>query len=118
MKQKIVNATGHEITFEDDRGRVIKVPPTKYILSVKSEEVVVRKQNGISLIRRTFYPKQEAIEQLEEIKRLHPGKLVVGSILAAQAFPGEVYSLVPAFGFETAAPIHRRAEANRLVTFE
>lgn len=117
LAQKVINATGHSITFDGD-GEVAVLPSTKYIISCRSVEEEVDRKNGIALIRRRFEPKEESTKIIQAIEELHPGKLIIGSVLAAQAYPGKVFALVPAFGFENKPPNKRRAVPDQLITFK
>jgi len=114
----MVNATGHDIKFQDGFGRVHKMPQTDFIISAKPVITLIKEENGISFVRRTFVPREHSEDMINYIHKIHPHKKIIGSIIAAQAFPGKVFSLVPCRGFEKLAPSKRRARIDQLITFE
>lgn len=88
------NATPHPLHFWC-KGQMVVVP---------SDEVInvfpwtTEKSNtGIYTLNTVaFLPTPEGRKVLDQFKTLAPDALVVGSILAAQAYPGEVVAPIPA----------------------
>ena len=54
---------------------------------------------------------------LDEIEKAYPGAFIIGSIIAAQAFPGRVLAMVPAPGFERVPPAEKRMRADKFSIF-
>lgn len=61
-------------------------------------------QPAVRLVRTRFEPSAEAEKQLAASSAANPGAVIVGSIIAAQAFPGRVLAMTPAEGFERMPP--------------
>lgn len=73
----------------------------------ENQSSIVRADGGgqIMLVRTEFSAQPEAwtlLDQLESVARRLPGgpAFIIGSVIAAQAFPGRVCSMIPAPGFE------------------
>ena len=56
-------------------------------------------------------------EALTKIERENPGAVIVGSIIAAQAFPGRVLAMIPVPGFERVPPAEKRMRDDKFTTF-
>ncbi len=118
MKNKIINTTPHSITMQDANGEVFVVPPSGVIINARPvEEPAGRHPSGAELVRTVFVPDPASVEALRKIKAENPGAVIVGSIIAAQAFPGEVFAMVPVSGFERVPPEQKRMRADKFTTF-
>ena len=64
---------------------------------------------------------EETINMFEEIfKQEFPKErrlIIIGSIIAAQAFPGRVFGMTPVPGFERVPPADKRMRNDKFVTF-
>jgi hypothetical protein len=81
------------LTFPDEEP--FEVPPCGILINAKPIEEVVNKNSGLTFVRTKFQPDPESEKNLSRIETLYPGAIVIGSILAAQAFPGRVKAMVP-----------------------
>lgn len=116
----VVNSTPHPITMQDmDTGELVSVP-TSELINAKVEETAV----SDFLVKSIFVatPEGEAtINMFEEIfKQEFPKErrlIIIGSIIAAQAFPGRVFGMTPVPGFERVPPQEKRMRNDKFVTF-
>lgn len=112
----IINVTPHPLTFLD-RDEAITVPTSGILINAKPIETIVR--GGIpTMVKTTFTASQEDEEKLSQIETSYSGILPIGSIIAAQAFPGRVFAMCPAPGFERVPPAEKRMSVEKFTTFE
>lgn len=115
---KIVNATAHAINFQKRSGRIYKVEPCGVILSAMMvEEIEGEHESGPQLISSKFVPTVEGEKDLSRLERENPGKIIVGSIIAAQTYPGRVFSLVMVPGCERVPAPYKRAWDYKFATW-
>lgn len=115
---KIINTTVHPIRFQDKQGEVYEVPPCGVVINATPiEEPVGLHLSGARLVRTRFETSPEAEEALARLEAENPGAIIVGSIIAAQAFPGRVFAMVPVPGFERVPPAEKRMRDDRFITF-
>jgi hypothetical protein len=114
----ILNATPHAIRFQDTDGYVIEIEPSGFIANATPVEEPVRIKNGIMFVRTKFVPDEKTEEELAFYEANIPGVIVVGSIIAAQAFPGRIFAMVPVKGFERVPPEEKRMRLDKFTTFE
>jgi hypothetical protein len=122
----IVNTTPHAICFLSKDGETVVVPTSVAPGEKTSEWVVnarvVEEQVGEDLVCTTFVgsPEGEAIlDQLEQwaSEEGHDNLRIVGSIIAAQAYPGRVLGMCPAPGFERVPPAEKRMTAQKFTVY-
>lgn len=120
---KILNTTPHEIIFgREDSDETISVPPCGILVNAKvSEKKVPRPQrlrdgNGaqIHCVKTVFLPDQKGRDFLRTVPS---GTVVVGSIIAAQAYPGQICALVPCKGFERVPISEKRMRHDKFTIF-
>jgi len=115
---KIINTTVHPIRFQDENGEVFEVPPCGTVINARAiEEEAGIHPSGAELVRTRFKATPEAEKALTRLEKEHPGAVIVGSIIAAQAFPGRVFAMVPVPGFERVPPAEKRMRTDKFVTF-
>jgi len=116
-KIPILNTCPHPCHFLVD-GEVVEVPASPFVTAAKVEETFLHKKNNITFVKAvpTGKPEQEAI--LKELKQYNPNLIIVGSIMAAQAYPGLVCAMVPAPGFERVPPGEKRMLPDKFTVFE
>lgn len=115
---KIINTTPHAITMMAKDGRVYEVPPCGVLINARAiEESVVTLPNGAELVRTRFVADADNEIALTGLETANPGAVIIGSIIAAQAFPGRVLGMVPAPGFERVPPAEKRMLDNKFTTF-
>ena len=123
----IVNTTPHPINFLNKDGETVIVPSSvapgertsPWVVNAKA----VEEQVGDDLVRTVFVgtPEGEAIlDKIEEWAReegYYDNLRIIGSIIAAQAYPGRVLGMCPAPGFERVAPAEKRMTAQKFTVY-
>lgn len=117
----IFNATPHPIRFWAERwDEPITVEPDEPINATLTEELVdtdvTELQHEIQFVRTRPVGNAEGRHIAEQALR-NGADLVVGSIIAAQAYPGLVVAMVPAPGFERVPPEEKRMRPDKFTTF-
>lgn len=111
----IVNVTPHPITFRCQDG-TDSVVESSGVLNAKC----VEEQVDELFVKTVFVGTQEGDALLDEIEDNHVGgnpMVVVGSLIAAQAYPGRCVALTPAKGFERVPPAEKRMNTRKFTTF-
>ena len=100
---EVINTTNHPLNFIDpDDGEII-VPTSGIVVSAKAVEKVVMETKGVKLVRTEFVPDNETQKLIEEIIEKSEGSiLLIGSVIAAQAYPQQIVAMTPAQGYERA----------------
>lgn len=119
----VVNTTPHSIRFQDENGFLVDLLSTEgYIINASVEEEPV----SPLLVRTTYKGNEEGwniIKEIEAFFENHFGTsrgytlAIVGSVIAAQAYPGRVVSMCPVPGYERVAPSEKRMRSDKFVTF-
>ena len=118
----VVNTTPHPITIQDVDETLISIPnDPEYLLNASTEEVQVSDlfvqtkflatDEGYAILQRI----QEEFDDTESFRGCT--LVVVGSILAAQAYPGKVAGLCPVPGYERVAPAEKRMRCDKFTIF-
>ncbi|AMN31162.1 hypothetical protein BFS06_14070 [Clostridium perfringens] len=108
-----VNTTPHDINFGDSNFITI-LPKSGILINAKSHKELVNTKEGIKFVKTSFVGEEEEKQKIADIKgaiyKEEDVKLViiVGSIIAMNAFPGLVSGLVPEPGFERVSPSEKR----------
>lgn len=121
---KVFNATPHSITFFDGVS-LIEVESDKVInASVEEKLAYVNKLGAdeahadeVIFVRTEFVGTQEGREIVRQAIIEQGADVVVGSIIAAQAYPGDVVAMVPYPGFERVSPAEKRMRIDKFTTF-
>lgn len=114
----IVNATPHPIRFQAASGDVYEVAPSGTVLTVQPVETpAATHTSGAELVRVSFVACSEAEQALASLEAAHPGAIIAGGIIAAQAFPGRVVALVPVPGFERVPPDQKRMRDDKFTIY-
>ena len=96
--RKLINVCPHDINFSDKRGvHTYTLRQTGVILS-GTEKDEYMENFPYKVFKRTFHPTEIGLEILKKLEEEYPWYLIVGSKIAAQAYPGQVVSLVPCVG--------------------
>jgi hypothetical protein len=99
-------------------GEEFAVPASGILVNAKVFETDAGSHpSGAVLVRTSFEVSEADSAKLTEIEAAHPGAVVLGSIIAAQAFPGRVLALTPAPGFERVPPSEKKMRADKFTTF-
>lgn len=122
----VVNTTPHALTFLNQEGETVIVPssvaPGERTSSWVINARAVEEKVGEDLVRTNFVgsPEGEAVlDRIEEWAREegHDNLRVIGSILAAQAYPGRVLSVCPAPGYERVPPAEKRMTTQKFTVY-
>jgi len=118
---KIFNATPHPIRFWDpSMPEPVEVPPDEVINARATEEVVGQFTTPgggvVTLVKTVFLPTPEGWKVVRQANE-QGADVIVGSIIAAQAYPGHVVALVPAPGYERVPPEQKRMLPDRFTVF-
>ena len=114
----IINTTPHSVTIQDTDGTPITVP-NSVILNAKAEE----KQVSDLFVKTVFVPTEEGKEIISEIKKTFKSQIgtgtlvIVGSMIAAQAYPEDVVAMTPVPGYERVKPAEKRMRCDKFTTF-
>ena len=114
----IINTTPHSVTIQDTDGTPITVP-SSVILNAKVEE----KQVSDLFVKTVFVPTEEGKEIISEIKNAFKSQIgtgtlvIVGSMIAAQAYPEDVVAMTPVPGYERVKPEEKRMRCDKFTTF-
>ena len=111
---KIINVTPHPITFQNASGEVYEIEPSGVLVNARPVEKTVRYkticgyvdncplEHGqcsscieiVELVRTCFEADPASEKALSKLEKENPGAIIVGSIIAAQAFPGRVFAMI------------------------
>lgn len=114
---KIVNTTPHDITFGVPGTDEAVSVPSSSLVNAKAVETLVETRNGVDFVKTVFTKTPEGEEVIKAVKAEEPDAVIVGSIVAAQAFPGEVVGMTPMPGFERVAPAEKRMNPHKFTIF-
>lgn len=114
----IINTTPHSVTIQDTDGTPITVP-SSVVLNAKAEE----KQVSDLFVKTVFVPTEEGKAIISEIKKAFKSQIgtgtlvIVGSMIAAQAYPEDVVAMTPVPGYERVKPAEKRMRCDKFTTF-
>lgn len=116
----VVNSTPHPITMQDmDTGELVSVP-TSELINAKVEETMV----SDFLVKSVFVATPEGEETINMFESIFEQEfpkerrlIIIGSIIAAQAYQGRVFGMTPVPGFERVPPAEKRMRNDKFVTF-
>ena len=114
----MINVTKHPIRFQSAAGEVYELSPSSVVIDARfQEEIVGNHPTGAELVRARIVPTPTAEELLARLEAERPGELIVGSLIAAQAFPGRVVAMVAVEGFERVPSDQKRMRDDKFTTF-
>ena len=119
----LVNTTPHELTIQSLDGELVTVPTSVpkgekvgfAVLNAKANEVMV----ADDLVTTTFSATSEGLDLLEAIEdwaaEEHPNETlrVIGSLVAANGYPGRGVGMCPVPGFERAPQGQKRMRTDK-----
>ena len=115
---KIINTTPHPITFRSEDGAEFTIAPCGVFINARPvEELMGAPRDGVQFVRVQFVPEIASVDALDKLDAENPGAIIVGSIIAAQAFPGRVFGMTPAAGFERVPVDQKRMNPNKFTTY-
>ena len=114
----VVNTTPHPINFIDGE-QVITVPSSNTL--VVNASPCEEKLDEI-LVKTIFLPTEEGTDIIRTISEVPmpegaSRRVVIGSIIAAQAYPGMVVAMTPAPGYERVAPAEKRMSISKFTVY-
>ncbi len=118
----IVNTTPHPVTMQDTDGTLVSIPSDPlYLLNAATQEVQV----SDLFVQTVFLDTAKGWDLISRIKEEFLNSeyaadcklVIVGSILAAQAYKGEVAGLCPVPGYERVAPAEKRMRCDKFTIF-
>lgn len=111
---RTANCTPRPIRFSVN-GSIVILEPCGATLNARSDESPASGPvSGVEFVRTIYLPSREGDEELDGISER---VLVIGSIIAAQAWPGRVVALVPVRGTERAKPEEKLFEPAKFIVF-
>ncbi len=115
---KIINVTPHTINFRAEDGSEFEVAVSGVVVNATPvEEPAGTHSSGAELIRVQFVSDAASSEALDRLERENPGAVIVGSIIAAQGFPGRVVGMIAAPGYERRPPAEKRMRPDKFTVF-
>lgn len=114
---KFVNVTPHSINFRSADGTEYEVPPSGVVLNAKFVDEDAGTRNGVALVRTKIEAEPSSLDALAKLEEENPGAVFVGSLIAAQAFPSRVVSMIASPGYERKPPAEKRMRDDKFTTF-
>lgn len=93
----IMNVTPHDLIFQDDNWDDVVVAPSEFVISADTYDRVVKFHGEAKIVHLEFRARKENVRWIEDMKRRYPNILLVGSVVAAQAYPEDIVAPVPRF---------------------
>lgn len=91
----IVNVTPHPLHFWCEDQGVVVTAPSDAIVNAYPRTKVVQIEKDYHFVRVEFVEREVGRKILNRLKLAHPEAVIVGSIIAAQAYRGEIVSSIP-----------------------
>lgn len=117
---KVFNATPHVIRFwREDWDEPVEVPSDAIITAAVEEEHIKTLHGAydtLELVRPIFIGTVKGREIAEQAQ-VNGADVVIGSMSAAQAYPGLVLAMVAAPGYERKPPAEKRMLPDKFTTF-
>ena len=119
---RVVNACKHPLTFgnpdnpKDDAGIVV-VPPSGVVINAEMRSEAVGTKAGAELFKVTIWQDPASTADVDRLEQEHPDALIVGSLIAAQAYPGRVVAMVALPGFERMPPDQKRMNPRKFTVY-
>ena len=116
----IFNATPHPLNFWDPITKEVTVAKPDIIINTRPVETVVERWKGAEFVTVAYQPEDSGTDLIRFIEAEHPNTLIVGSVLAAMAYPGEVVASIPLKGGDRlrSKTASRRVCSDRFTTFQ
>ena len=113
----LFNTTPHPLTMQNDVGELTIVEQCGLLVNASMETSDIDDMFQISVAKAS----DEGRKAIEEIQKFYEennlkkeGELVIlGSMIAVQAYPGKIAGLVPVPGYERVAPAEKRMRADK-----
>ena len=112
----IYNATPHPLNFALEDGKEVLTAPSDGVISADPYNQEVKRGKRYVLMTVEYGEMEEGRRMIEEIRQVHPEALIVGSVVAAQAYPGEIVSPRP-YRSNRYDKSNRLIQSNRFTVF-
>lgn len=116
----VVNTTPHAITFQSPEGELVSIPVCDLLINASANSVDV----GKLFCKTEFSGTDEGKEIIRTIENWFSETytdgetlVIIGSMIAAQAYPGRVFGMVAVPGYERVAPAEKRMRCDKFTTF-
>ena len=116
----VVNTTPHPITFQNPEMKLVSVPVCDLLINASANSI----NAGEFFCKTQFQGTDEGKEIIRAIENwfsetYHEGEtlVIIGSMIAAQAYPGQVFGMVAVPGYERVAPAEKRMRCDMFTTF-
>ncbi len=117
----IFNATPHSIRFWREDWDDVIIVDSDVIISASPLEIPVISMVGLNqpnyeniwVVRTKFQPNKAGWDTIENSN----ADVIIGSIIAAQAYPGKIFAMIPCKGFERVPPAEKRMRPDKFTTF-
>ncbi len=115
----IFNATPHPLNFWDMSTNKVIVARPDSVINTRPVEHVVERWKGVEFVNVIYNPEEKGLNLIDSIRREYKDIIIVGSVLAAMAYPGEVVASVPLKGPDRlrSKTYSRRVCLNRFTIF-
>lgn len=116
----VVNCTPHPIRFQDLTGEIVIIDSDlEYLINAEvQEEVTIDSDLGIEFTQPRFVANENGWGIVSRIRKEHGMDVVIiGSIIAAQAYGGAVCGMVPVPGFERVSPAEKLMCVDRFTRY-
>ena len=118
MAYNIVNVTPHVLNFRNEDGTEFEVPSSGVLVNATAvDEPAGFHSSGAELVRVRFVANADSVEAINKLETENPNAVIVGSMFAAQAFPGRVFAVIAAPGFERRPSAEKRMRPDKFTTF-
>lgn len=114
---KVINVSPHPMRFQEIDGSITILPASGIVLNAEKIEMNISDQRGIRFIKTHFSGSKEGSRIIKNIKEKFPEVYIVGSMIAAQAYPGNVISVTPIEGFERSCFAEKRMSTEKFNMF-
>jgi len=112
-----VNVTAHNINLRDEEGVEFVVPQSGLQATVDKVTEPVEDENGIEIVTETLYGAKALEFAFMRLKRSADNVIIVGSMIARDAYPGVVYGMTSDNKSDHyCAPQDKKKSATRFVT--
>lgn len=116
----VVNTTPHPIRFKDLTGEIVTIDSNlEYLINAEvQEEITVDEDLGIEFTQPRFLANENGWGIISRIRKEHGmNAVIIGSIIAAQAYGGAVCGMVPVPGYERVAPAEKLMRVDRFTRY-
>lgn len=115
---RIYNMSPHPLSFEDEESGSVTIAPSDGVINAIIKTELVKDCGSYSLSYNTFHATREGSYIIHGIRKEDKAAVIVGSIVAAQAYVGQVVAPVPISGNRRDKSSNRTVRSNRFTTFK